>query len=345
MPGVLIGVGFFAYFLTHSLFLSQVPGLHYDEAWAANFSALLASGKLGFPLEAMSPYTVPWSHWISAFFFKVFHPSLFWDRFSGVLLSAGGVFLICLSLIREKKLRAASLFVWISAFSLALILNHRFCIEITTFQVFCFGLLTYGLVSKRGWIIVTSILLGITSHILFLAPALATWLTLRLHTQTYTRSQRFWTMTTCLCLLPFLLRVYWKIPEKEKSIALLMLNGVLILDALLPVLGNKMIQTLKQPFLGIAAVLSLPCFAFLLFFAEGHWSVRVNHGWIAHPAWIGWSWAILLGGAIYQAWINRQTLSKSSSILRRDFYPWFFWTTLLNRLLVILKFRPLDFLF
>ena len=53
---------------THTLFLDQAPGFHYDEAWAALFSQRILKEPGFWPFQAMSPYASAWSHYVAAIF-------------------------------------------------------------------------------------------------------------------------------------------------------------------------------------------------------------------------------------------------------------------------------------
>jgi hypothetical protein len=41
------------------LFIAKAPGIHFDEAWAANYAHKIASEPGFWPINAMSPYTHP----------------------------------------------------------------------------------------------------------------------------------------------------------------------------------------------------------------------------------------------------------------------------------------------
>ena len=181
--GFFLGCGIL--FFNHLIFLSQVPGLHYDEAWAGNFAHRIAADPGFWPLQAMSPYTSAWSHAWAALFFKIFGTSVFSYRLAGVLLAIGGILLLSRALYIIGEKRAASFFPGVAGLIPALLVNHRFGIEITTFHVFCFGLLGWSLAI---WVTTKdrkfaaffglglAVLLGVTSHILFLAVVLALWM-------------------------------------------------------------------------------------------------------------------------------------------------------------------------
>ena len=66
----------------HLYKIAYIPGLHFDEAWAMNFSRQIAFEPGIWPLTAMSPYTAPWAHYFAAIFMKVFSPSVLVFRLS-----------------------------------------------------------------------------------------------------------------------------------------------------------------------------------------------------------------------------------------------------------------------
>src|SRR5689334_18590359 len=92
------GFGLIFFLVTHLVLLDQVAGLHFDEAWAANFSAQIAHLGLQNGLAAMSPYTAPWGHLWASLLFKFFGISLFVFRLSGVLLCLAGLSFLSLAL-------------------------------------------------------------------------------------------------------------------------------------------------------------------------------------------------------------------------------------------------------
>src|SRR6185437_2759892 len=129
----LLGFGFLI--TTGLLWVSRVPGLHFDEAWAANYSYRILSEPGFWPLTAMSPYTHPWSHYLTAAFFHFFGTSLFTYRAAGVSMNVVGALLAWIALMRWGERRAACLFPFLLAFFIPFVLNERFTIEITSFLI------------------------------------------------------------------------------------------------------------------------------------------------------------------------------------------------------------------
>jgi hypothetical protein len=91
-------------------------------------------------------------------------------------MSGAGLVLIARSLVVLGEKRAGAYFACLAAVCVPSILNERFAIEINTFHVLCLGLLIYGSVTRRWSLIALSVIAGVSSHILFLAPALAAFL-------------------------------------------------------------------------------------------------------------------------------------------------------------------------
>lgn len=272
------------------LWLGRVAGFHYDEAWAAWFAHRIESEKGFWPIQAMSPYTSAWSHYAGALLFHALGTSLQVYRMSGALLAAGGIAAISMALRRIGAARAGVLLPWVLAFFPVLVMNERFCVEITTFHVFCFGLLCLGLAEARNaatparrliadLMIALAVLLGITSHVLFIAPALAAWLVFQPPMATFSRRLTF--CGVCAILLAFFLRVHAQIPDKAKSLALLALTSAILLDCLAPHHVSQCLRRIARSrpghvatrtcLLGLAA-LSVPAFLLLLFLADGSWS-------------------------------------------------------------------------
>jgi hypothetical protein len=286
-------LGLIAFLCTSVLFLSRVAGFHYDEAWAALFSHRIATEPGFWPLAAMSPYTSAWSHYFAALLFKILGTNLFVYRLSGILLVGAGVTLISLALKQLSQARAAAIFPWVMAFFTAAVTNERFVIEINTFHVFCLGLFCWGMSQKFSrttfspWIsnaaVTIAIVFGLTSHILFLAPALAC-LTLLFWNETLLRSisARLLAAGVLLVFAAFALHIHLSIPEKDKSVFLLLIAAGGLMGVAFPRLSSWVTRYLQLRFMGpIRALLilaSLPTLFFLLFFSEGSWAAAYFNG-------------------------------------------------------------------
>ena len=317
-------LGLCVFLFTHTLYLNQVPGLHFDEAWSANYAAQIATAGFPWNLEAMSPYTAPWVHWITAFFFKVFSINLFTFRAVGVLFSLLGAVLLSGALKLSSHPRAAAALPWILAVFVPSVTNHRFFIEITTFHVFCFGLLCFGLAlssvpekdigpknktlsaqslflvlfapkgltgslsAKQGFrtassfLILVSIFFGVTSHILFLAPTLALLLLIVFTQKELNSQQRTLITLLSLLFLPYFIRIALTLPEKDKAIALLVMNGLFLVWVSFFKGRIPFSDLWKHRILRVIKILTIPSLGYLLFFSQGDWSVLFTQGWIKY---------------------------------------------------------------
>jgi hypothetical protein len=304
--------GLIALLVSHCLALTWAGGVHYDEAWAALFSHRIATEPGFWPVAAMSPYTSAWGHYVTAFFYKLLGTSLFSYRLSGIALVVAGISLISLALKNLEQARAAALFPWIIAFFSAAVMNHRFAIEINTFHVFCFGLLSWGLSqSLRTWrtdlAILSATVFGITSHVLFLAPALAC-LILAFWSDSFSAqkaaSKRLRTLAgvALILLAGFFLRIHLGVPEKDKSFALLLMAALCFLGVGFPGIASTALQKIRKyaerPILCLFFTANLVSFFFLLFFSEGSWAAAFFNGGQSDIRLMGWPLVALAIGII-----------------------------------------------
>lgn len=318
-----------AFWLTHALWLAQVPGLHYDEAWAGNFAARILEGGGSFlPFTAQSPYTAAWGHYAGALAFKLFGVSLFVFRLSQALWVWVGILLGGWALELRSGRRAGVAFVWISGFSLAMVLNHRFAIDVNTFHVFCLGLLAWGLAIREryarvglavaglaGW-------LGVTSHLGFLGPLLGLYGAAYLRGP-WGRRERAFVVGFALLLLPRFAQVLVAIPEKDKAVALI---AVTVAAAALGWYQPKVIRSraflwarehLKAP----ALVLLVTLFAVFLFFWEGHWTALFFMGGL-HARWLVGASALLVLVLLVSRLQERGSVFRGGRT-ERDLRDWF----------------------
>lgn len=328
----LIFLGMVLYFFTHLYSASQVAGLHFDEAWAANFSYKIAFEKGFWPLHAMSPYTAPWGHYLAALIFKLFGASLFTFRLSAALMTGAGTFLISAALWEKKKKTAATVFPFLSACFFPAIIHHRFHIEVTTFHYFCFGLLAWGvslfdrkpLLAKK--VIAATSVLGVTSHIAFLAPVLGllgTWVLSGQKTKI-----RWLVFGVALGLFPFFLRIWLEIPERDKSTVLLGADLLILIWAAFGTYAPKWVQSYKNWILGFVFLLCLPYFGFLLAFLEGHWDVLLVHGFVAQPFLVGLPLLIVVPALIFLKRRYRKKFDPSWGV-------WFLFTLVATAILAV----------
>ena len=204
----------------HAFALGEIPGLHFDEAWAMNHAFRISEGE--FTLQAMSPYTAPWAHYWAALWMKVMGPSVLVFRASQVFLSLAGAGFLSLALLHSGRRTAAVLLPLTLALLPGLVLNQRFAIELTGFHAFCFGLFALSLV--RGWVVlaVAAWVAGTTGHILFYGLGLAVIAAAIWEGREFTRRERFVSTLGCFLLALFFFRVFLMIPEKGKAGALVL---------------------------------------------------------------------------------------------------------------------------
>ncbi|MDR3606432.1 MAG: hypothetical protein P4M08_03515 [Oligoflexia bacterium] len=295
-----LGLGLFgllALAASRLICLSQAPGFHYDEAWAANFAHRIATEPGFWPLAAQSPYTSASGHYIAAAFFRIFGTNLFVYRSSGIALMVAGAFLLMRALRGFGEARAALILPWLLAFSVTLAINERFVIDLTSFHAFCLGLFAFGIslfyrrIPAWGALWTTlAVLFGVTSHVLFIGVALAALGAILLNRRGNGMS-RVDSLTIGLCglgCLAFFVRIFLNIPEKDKALSLISVTISALALALLPPLRKRFTHEKFQRGLRyVINALALPGCALLIFFWEGSWALLFFTGTIAYPALIG----------------------------------------------------------
>ncbi len=292
-------MGLAALTVTRLLFLGQLPGFHYDEAWAANFAYRIASEPHFWPLGAMSPYTSAWGHYWSALFFYFFGTSLFVYRASCTSLVVLGDLLLSLALFHFKEKKAACLLPWLLAFTPVLFINERFAIDITSFHVFCLGLLAFALSlihrgsKKNRWasiLIPTAIIAGVTSHVLFIGVALSV-----LYASVINRkssplplSKKLPILLSGVGCLIFFIHIFLSIPEKDKAFFLIVVSVVSLILFFSPACQAFLCPPRRLRALRLAIwLIGAPGWCFLIFFYESSWATLFLTSVITHPLWIG----------------------------------------------------------
>ncbi len=162
-------LGVASLFFLHFFRLGDLPALHYDEAWALNYSWRISFERGFWPLAAMSPYTAPWAHYWAALWMKIFGPSVLVFRASQVTLALAGMLALAFSL---KKNFSRVRFLCVLPLLPALVLNHRFAVELNGFHVLALGLFCLALSRKRYALAAAVAWAGTTAHILFYAVPL-----------------------------------------------------------------------------------------------------------------------------------------------------------------------------
>lgn len=265
-----LGILFLALF--HFFALGEVPGLHFDEAWAMNFSWRIASEPGFWPLHAQSPYTAPWTHYWAALWMNAFGPSVLVFRLSQIALSLGGLGFIAAALRARGFERAAMLLPLTAAFLPGLVLNHRFAIELNGFHALCFGLLFWA---RAPWLKALAWLVGSTSHVLFFGVGLALLGAILWEKRELSKAERRAGFGASLLLALFFVRVAFLIPEKGKGVALVAVGILAAVSFLLPFERRSFGRRWADSVVGIFSCVFL---ANALFFLQGSWSVAISTG-------------------------------------------------------------------
>jgi hypothetical protein len=269
----------------------------------------------------MSPYTHPWSHYVTALFFKVLGTHLWVSRLAGIAMSGGGIILIARSLFIFGEKRASAYFACLAAVCVPSILNERFAIEINTFHILCLGLLIYGLVTRRWGLIAISVIAGVTSHILFLAPALAAFLVWA--AQPLYKRDRVFIAAISLILLPFFGSIFLGIPEKGKALVLLLIDISVLIYVIRPFSIAPLERRIRWVLLPVVGVFLLILCAMM----EGDLSVAFTYGLIAAP-WVSFACIVftILGSLYLFNFARKQILTGQWP---RYFAQWSFYTVFL----------------
>ncbi len=297
-------------FFLHVYGLAGVPGLHYDEAWAMNYSWRIVSEPGFWPLAAMSPYTAPWAHYWAAFSMWIFGPSLVVFRGSQMVLAFFGLIAIAFALPSERR----------AAFPVAvlllpgLILNHRFAVELTGFHVLAFGLLCLGLRRRKYWLASAAALAGTTAHILFYGVALGLLAAVFLERIPIDKQARRAGALYFGLMALFFTRVISEIPEKGKALALLLSCaagfGLLLCG------GERWriwhFSWWKRLLPWAAAVFVANC----IFFAQGFWLAEIFTGFESGVN----QWIVQVCGCLALAAVFLFSLRETPAFVR----TWFF---------------------
>lgn len=284
---MLVFFGILIFWVVHGVALGQAPGLHFDEAWAANEAYRIAFEPGFWPLQGQSAYTVPWNLYPIAAAFKLFGTEVWIFRGVSLAYVFTGFILIRKALVIWGEKRAGDLFFFTSSFLLGLVLNHRFAVEINTFHVFCFGLLLFGLSrlinisSNRKvslFFVALAVFFGVTSHVLFLTPSLAAALVPLVLGIPLVRDTRVMLLALGAVLSPFFLRIAFLVPERDKALILAAGAGACVLALFFGAGRVWGTAKLRQWAMITTGVISIPFIFLTLIFLEGHWSVLFSVG-------------------------------------------------------------------
>ncbi len=265
--------------------LALLPGLHYDEAWAAKFSFDIAFEKGFWPWAAMSAYTSPWTHYFTALVFKIFGASVWTYRASYLFWSLLGLVFFAFTLGRLMGLRRARIyFLLLAGTSPALVSNHRFAVELNALLPFCAGFFFLAWTYRSRFprmsqlVMGVALIVGTTSHILFLALPLALVLTV-LWTQSELRpSQRRFFLTLSALFLIFFIRTLFGNSWPSKSYALILASSLFFLWAWDEAYIYPFFRRRRKVILYVLLLPFLIYFFNFLVFLEGSWGLRFHKG-------------------------------------------------------------------
>lgn len=291
-------LGFFFFILLRALFIERLPGLSYDEAWFANYSYRIAYEPGFWPLTAMMPYTLSWQHYLIAGFFKGVGVSIASLRALSLIEVLLALYFFSLSLVRLGEVRAGRIFVWIMGFSAAMVLDHRFSCEVTTFLPLCFSVLFFGVVLRMraqeksslqlAYVLIAgAVLLGSTAHMLFVNVVLGGLAWLWFQGIPLSQTDRKVLGGIAIGLIPFLAYVSSNVRELNRITGPWLLFAILICSALMwnqSLSIQRYVPRVLLRWVGLAAVPFLICLALAF---EGHWNVLFHLGFITNPFWIG----------------------------------------------------------
>lgn len=173
-----LALGLMASVLTQFYALTQVPGLHFDEAWQGEFAFRFLhpdQSHIGpeAPLAAMNSYTTPIIHSILAVAFKFFGPSLEVMRTTLATMNVLAL-AFCLWALAPTGIGTQTVFAWAWALLPLSVHDHRFYIEMTSLHGLCFAAFvafaTRASSSRmRSVGLAIAFLIGCYSHVLFIA--------------------------------------------------------------------------------------------------------------------------------------------------------------------------------
>ncbi|NUM89276.1 MAG: hypothetical protein HUU37_08745 [Bdellovibrionales bacterium] len=298
--------------ILHFWRLEDVPGFHFDEAFAARLALRVATEAGYWPVEAQSPFTSAWSHWVAAAGFRVLGAGILEFRLLHMLEVWGGMIFLWAAVGKRWGKEARAWFFPAVALLPALYLNHRFAIELTGFHVFCFGVMVFGIAHRQVWMAVAAAVLGVWSHVLFLAPVLAVLGVIELEKIAISVREKRVVALGFASLLPFFYRIAVRLPDdpRPKAFVFLAIAGALFyaMNGGIPRWGGA--PWVRRLLFAAAVAWWVPAF----FFSEGHWMVLVAKGTFLQDAWV-------LPGLTIPAWglavgaLRRKTPAVGREIL------------------------------
>lgn len=290
--------------------IGTFPGFHYDEAWSANHAYRIAFEPGFWPWGAQSPYTSSILHYSIALVFRLVEffggagVSIEVFRMVHVAWGLFGLWFVAQALRTWGYPYAARLTPVLAAAIPSLVLNFRFGIELTSFHLACAGGVLWSLAASgktshasriasmmRGLLI----LVGVSSHALFLAVPLALGIgVIQFRARAYAREAAL----LSLALSAYCAWVALHIPEADKGLGAAMVFGVAALTFALwstpKTFGSGIDQAVRVTSRYSAGILNVVgCVALLipLFLLLSDWPLRLTTGEALRDALVPWQFA------------------------------------------------------
>ncbi len=214
--------------------------------------------------------------------------------------------------MRAGYSRAAALFPWFVGTCLALVANHRFGIELNTFHTLALGIVIWGLSGwfradgqmpslwDRGWLVL-GVVLGVSSHALFLGTALGLWTTflLLVPLEKRAREEFYLPVAAAALLLPMSVKVLLVYQETFKAVGfLIILLGIILGSGFFLRCRPQILESVRKLSFRWGGFAAVPAFFMGSWFLEGHWGVLFSRGVILRTEWIG-IWIIAVLGLLF----------------------------------------------
>jgi hypothetical protein len=277
-------LGWGTLFWVHSFRLRTVPGLHFDEAWALNHAYRWIDGQGTW--QAMSPYTTSWVHGLAALWMKLFGEGLLSFRLSHTAMVFLGLWLTSRAIGLHFGKLSAQLFPWFVLLLPGMALNHRFAIELNSIHILCLGVVLFAFSKKILPLAAFALVVGVTSHVLFLALPLALLFSYMLKNPRPHSNIRWWNTFLALLLLAFSAHIFLSVPEKGKAALLILLCMGILLVHWWSLLWDLFFR-FRKPLEVLVALVALPFCFNALFFSGGLWSLATQKGWPLFQSYYG----------------------------------------------------------
>lgn len=326
-------MGFALFISTHLLWLFDLPGVHYDEAWFADLAWRISSEPGFWPLHGMNSYTIPFSAYLVAPFFAVLGPSYETAR----LVLAATDFLAWIAIIQWVGLvfnrRAALGSLIIASLAPVAIFESRLFLEVTTLHTACLASVLWGIVMWRKKpplstaLLLAGALVGILSHVLFVGVVIAAfaWVWTS-HPQAWKIPRARWIFSAIALGVSAMFLSAGVDLGGSDAIKAFVVSGFALLGVL--AFGFRDLRSpserWRQRYERILLILAIPGVFFFLFFEwAGFWPYAQITGAVRAP-WVPLNFA--LGAGVLFTGITSTSLRDRSRDLRPLFIA-FLWVT------------------